>query len=74
MSQTSSASGGARFTQAVLKAIRESIAIALVVVALVLLTALFTFSPADPGWSYSGEGGPVENRIGPFGALVADLL
>jgi S-DNA-T family DNA segregation ATPase FtsK/SpoIIIE len=67
-------SGGSRFTQAVLKAIRESIAIALVVVALVLLTALFTFSPTDPGWSYSGEGGPVENRIGPFGALVADLL
>ena len=57
-----------------LKAIRESIAIALAVVALVLLTALFTYSSADPGWSYSGEGGPVENRVGPFGAVVADLL
>jgi len=58
----------------VLKAIRESIALALAVLALVLLTALFTYSNADPGWSYSGEGGPVENRIGPFGALVSDLL
>jgi len=74
LSQTSSVSGRARFTQAVLKAIRESVAIAMVVVALVLLTALISFSPADPGWSYSGEGGPVENRIGPFGALMADLL
>jgi len=74
LSQTSSLSGGARFTQAVLKAIRESIALGLAVVALVLLTALVTYSGADPGWSYSGEGGPVENRIGPFGALVADLL
>ena len=74
LSQTSSLSGGARFTQAVLKAIRESIALALAVVALVLLTALITYAAADPGWSYSGEGGPVENRIGPFGALVADLL
>ena len=74
MSQTSSLSGGARFTQAVLKAIRESIALALAVLALVLLTALFTYSSTDPGWSYSGEGGPVENRIGPFGALVSDLL
>ena len=74
MSQTPSLSGGARFTQAVLKAVRESIALALAVVALVLLAALLTYSSADPGWSYSGEGGPIENRIGPFGALVADLF
>jgi S-DNA-T family DNA segregation ATPase FtsK/SpoIIIE len=74
LSQTSSLSGGARFTQAVLKAIRESIAIALAVVALVLLTALFTYSKADPGWSFSGDGGPVENRVGPLGAVIADLL
>jgi S-DNA-T family DNA segregation ATPase FtsK/SpoIIIE len=74
LSQTSSLSGGARFTQAVLKAIRESVAIALAVVAMVLLTALFTYSSADPGWSFSGEGGSVENRIGPVGAIVADLL
>src|SRR6185369_16852473 len=53
---------------------RESIAIVLAVLALVLLTALFTYSSADPGWSYSGEGGPVENRVGPLGAIVADLL
>jgi len=74
LSQTPSLSGGARFTQAVLKAVRESIALALAVVALVLLAALLTYSSADPGWSYSGEGGPIENRIGPFGALVADLF
>jgi S-DNA-T family DNA segregation ATPase FtsK/SpoIIIE len=74
LSQTPSLSGGARFTQAVLKAIRESIALGLAVVALVLLAALLTYSSADPGWSYSGEGGPVENRIGPLGALIADLF
>jgi S-DNA-T family DNA segregation ATPase FtsK/SpoIIIE len=58
----------------VLRGLRESAAIALAVLALVLLVALFTFSAADPGYSYTGDGGPIHNRIGPAGAYLADLL
>jgi DNA segregation ATPase FtsK/SpoIIIE, S-DNA-T family len=72
--QTSSVPAGKRFTQAVLKAARESLAILLAFVALVLLAALVSYVPGDPGWSFSGDGSPVRNRIGPFGATVADVL
>jgi DNA segregation ATPase FtsK/SpoIIIE, S-DNA-T family len=75
LSRTSaSASGGSRLTQAVLKAVRESLAILLAVVALVLLVALVSYAPGDPGWSYSGDGESVRNKVGPFGALMADIL
>ena len=74
MSQTSSLSGGARFTQAVRKALRESAAILLAVVAIVLLTALVSYHAGDPGFSYSGNGEPVRNMIGPLGARLADIL
>ena len=67
-------SGGSRLTQAVLKAVRESLAILLAVIALVLLVALVSYAPGDPGWSYSGDGESVRNKVGPFGALVADIL
>jgi DNA segregation ATPase FtsK/SpoIIIE, S-DNA-T family len=56
------------------KALRESLAILLVAVALVVLTALVSYSARDPGWSYSGDGDGVRNLIGPFGAVVADVL
>jgi S-DNA-T family DNA segregation ATPase FtsK/SpoIIIE len=54
--------------------VRESIAILLAVLALVLLVALVSYAPGDPGWSYSGDGQAIRNRIGPFGAMVADVL
>jgi len=44
------------------------------VAGLVLLLALSTYSPHDPGFTYSGEAGHVHNAIGPFGAWLADLL
>ena len=71
MSPSTSVTGGSRLTQAVLKAVRESVAILLAVVALVLLVALVSYAPGDPGWSYSGDGQPVRNQIGPFGAAIA---
>jgi S-DNA-T family DNA segregation ATPase FtsK/SpoIIIE len=74
LSQSSSLSGGARLTQAVVKAVRESLAILLAVVAIVLFVALASYAAGDPGWSYSGDGEPVRNLIGPLGALVADVL
>ncbi len=54
-------------------AVRESAVIAIAAVALVLLTALATYSPGDPGFSFTGSG-TVQNRIGPFGAWLADVL
>ncbi len=74
MSPSASATGGSRLTQAVIKAVRESLAILLAVISLVLLVALVSYAPGDPGWSYSGDGQAVRNGIGPFGALVADVL
>src|SRR5689334_12498777 len=53
---------------------REGVAIVLAVIAVLLLIALFTYSSADAGWSYSGEGGQAENAIGSTGAVIADLL
>jgi S-DNA-T family DNA segregation ATPase FtsK/SpoIIIE len=74
LTQTSSLSGGARFTQAVVKGVREGVAIVLAALALGLLVALASYSASDPGWSYSGDGGEVQNLIGKLGAYIADLL
>ena len=43
-------------------------------IALILLVALFSYQPDDPGWSSSGSGGAVRNLIGPTGAWLADVL
>ena len=43
-------------------------------IALILLVALFSYQPDDPGWSSSGSGGSVRNLIGPTGAWLADVL
>ncbi len=63
-----------QFSAAVLRGLRESGAIALAVAAVVLLVALFSFNPADAGFSFTGSTDVVRNRVGPFGAYVADLL
>jgi S-DNA-T family DNA segregation ATPase FtsK/SpoIIIE len=63
-----------RFTSAVARGLRESAIIALGVVALVVFTALVSYSPDDPGFSFTGNSSVVHNRIGPIGAWVADVL
>src|SRR6266404_1148614 len=63
-----------RFTSAVARGLRESAIIALGVVALVMFTALVTYSPDDPGFSFTGSSPVVHNRIGPVGAWLADML
>ena len=63
-----------RFTTAVTRGLRESAVIALAVVALVLFTALASYSPTDPGFSYTGQAARVENAVGPVGAWMADVL
>ncbi len=71
----STARSPARFTESVSRGLRESAAIALAVLALVLLAALATYNADDPGFSSTGAGaGPVHNRIGAVGAFVADVL
>ena len=68
------ARSASRFTSAVSRGLRESAIIALAIVALVLFMALATYSPDDPGFSFTGVTGAVHNRIGLIGAWVADVL
>ena len=44
------------------------------VLAMYLMLALFTFDPADPGWSQTGYQTPVRNLGGSVGAYLSDLL
>ena len=56
------------------RALREALFWLLAALALVLLIALSSFDPYDPGFTYTGEPGQVGNLIGPLGAHAADLL
>src|SRR2546430_2060057 len=71
---SASARAAARLTSAVTRGLYESAIIALGIVALVLLIALLTYSPDDPGFSFTGNSAPVHNRIGVIGAWLADVL
>ncbi|HTL20248.1 MAG TPA: DNA translocase FtsK 4TM domain-containing protein [Steroidobacteraceae bacterium] len=68
------ARSASRFTSAVSRGLRESAIIVLAIVALVLFMALATYSPEDPGFSFTGTTGAIHNRIGVIGAWVADVL
>ena len=63
-----------KFSAAVSRGLREGAAIGLAVVALVLLVALVSFDPRDPGFSYTGVGEAIHNRVGSAGAYMADFL
>jgi S-DNA-T family DNA segregation ATPase FtsK/SpoIIIE len=63
-----------RFSAAVHRALREGAALAVGALALVLMVALGSFDAHDPGFSFTGAGDGVHNRIGPYGAWIADLL
>jgi S-DNA-T family DNA segregation ATPase FtsK/SpoIIIE len=64
-----------RVSAAVARGLREGGAIALAGLALVVCVALLSFDPRDPGFSsFTGEGAPIHNRIGPVGAWFADVL
>lgn len=56
------------------RGLREALLFLLLAVAIYLLVALATYSPNDPGWSFSGFGGTVENAGGVAGAWFADLF
>ena len=67
-----------RFSLTVSRGLRESGAIALAVLALVICVALLSFDPRDPGFSTTGQGigagAQIHNRVGPIGAWLANAL
>jgi len=64
-----------RFTAAVSRGLRESAVILIGVIALVMLVALASWHREDAGFvSTGGAEHIVQNRIGPFGAWLADVL
>ena len=63
-----------RLSAAVARGLREGAAISLGVVALVLVVALLSFDARDPGFSSTGTGDAIHNRVGSAGAYLADLL
>ncbi len=54
-------------------ALRESALWVLGALALIVLAALFSYDPRDPGFSHTGDGMPVRNQIGAGGAWFADI-
>ncbi len=53
---------------------REAVLLLSAALTIFLLMALFSYSPADPGWSDLGSGAAVENLGGRVGAWFADVL
>ncbi|MEM8844527.1 MAG: DNA translocase FtsK 4TM domain-containing protein [Pseudomonadota bacterium] len=54
--------------------LRESALVVLFAIGVYLLMALISFDQADPGWSVSSTGSPVQNIGGSAGAFFADLF
>ncbi|MEZ5500003.1 MAG: DNA translocase FtsK 4TM domain-containing protein [Steroidobacteraceae bacterium] len=66
--------GDSRLTGAVARGLREASLIVMVALALMLFASLASYSPLDPGFSFTGDGRSVENLIGRVGAWFADVL
>jgi len=56
------------------RALREGALWVLGALALILLAALVTYDPGDPGYTDTGAGGAVTNAIGPVGAWISNLF
>src|ERR1044072_7835938 len=56
------------------RALREGGLWLLGALAVILLAALVTYDPGDPGYTDTGAGGAVTNAIGPVGAGVSHLF
>jgi S-DNA-T family DNA segregation ATPase FtsK/SpoIIIE len=52
----------------------EGALIGSIALCLIMMVALLSYSPADPGWSKTATNHQVLNAIGPAGALFADIL
>lgn len=56
------------------KILREGLLIGVGLVCTYVALSLFSYSELDPGWSKTGEGGPINNAGGPTGAWLADVF
>jgi S-DNA-T family DNA segregation ATPase FtsK/SpoIIIE len=56
------------------RALREGALYVFGALGVILWFALFTYDPADPGFSQATAGAEIQNGVGRVGALVADLL
>ncbi len=63
-----------RLSAQVHRALREGALYVFGALAFILWFALFTYDPADPGFSQATASSDVQNGVGRVGALVADLL
>ena len=63
-----------KLSAAVSRSLREGTLWVLGALALLLLLALLSYHPHDPGFSDTGEPGPVGNWIGPVGAWLAGFF
>jgi S-DNA-T family DNA segregation ATPase FtsK/SpoIIIE len=63
-----------RLSEQVTKTLREGALWVFAAFALILWFALFTYDPGDPGFTQASGTGEVQNGVGRFGALIADLL
>ena len=52
----------------------EGALIGCIALCLIMMVALLSYSPEDPGWSKTATTHQVENAIGPAGALFADIF
>jgi S-DNA-T family DNA segregation ATPase FtsK/SpoIIIE len=52
----------------------EGALIGSIALCLIMMVALLSYSPSDPGWSKTATNQQVLNAIGPAGALFADIL
>jgi DNA segregation ATPase FtsK/SpoIIIE, S-DNA-T family len=67
-------SGEATLSPRLVRLLHESWWFLVVVAFIYLALILATYSRSDAGWSFSGAGGPLQNKGGVVGAWVADLL
>ena len=63
-----------RISEHVTKTLREGALWVFVALSLILWLALFSYDPADPGFTQSGGNADISNWMGRTGALIADLL
>jgi S-DNA-T family DNA segregation ATPase FtsK/SpoIIIE len=63
-----------KISAAVSRSLREGTLWVLGALALILLIALLSYHPRDPGFADTGEPGPVGNWIGPVGAWLAGFF
>ena len=67
------ASAGTLGSAALTRSVREAALFIFGALAIIMWVALITYDSSDPGFSSTGTGGEIQNRIGAVGAWFADL-